>query len=134
MISLNCQICLLHRNDDGAGNYVTFANIFGEKNNRLSCCLLDREVSMFDENTSIINGAILKDDVGYDLIENYQDGCLEINISTPMDLQLSSVKSVIFYEKDDVGNRVSYLAKNFKNGISGENIPTFYIYPVFNDN
>lgn len=134
MISLNCQVCLLYRNDDGNGDYVTFSNIFGEKSGRLNCCLLDKEVSMFDENTSVISGTVLKDNISYNLLENYQDGYLEIKFTTPSDIQLESIKSIVFYEIDDENNRVSYLAKNFKNGISGESIPTFYIYPVFNDN
>lgn len=134
MISLNCQICLLYRNDDMQGDYVTYSNIFGEKTNRLHCCMMDREVSMFDENASIIDGTILADNLTYNLIENYTDNCIEISFVKPDNLQLSKVKSIIFYDVDEIGNRVSYLAKNFKNGISGESIPTFYIYPVFNDN
>ena len=134
MISVNCQVCLLHRNDDGTGDYITFSNIFGGKTARLKCCAVDKETSMFDENTSVISGTILDEDISYSITKDAQNNFIKITFTTPTDIQLSNVKSLIFYEIDNDNNRVSYLAKNFKNGISGESIPAFYIYPVFNDN
>lgn len=126
-ISFNYQISFLYQND-----FITFSNLFGNKNSELYCCLLDNEISMFNDSFSNISAFIIADNVNYELVENYNDNCLEIKISTP-NIDLSKVKSVLFYEIDDKNNKVSYLAKNFKNGIKGDSIPTFYIYPVFND-
>ena len=131
-ISFNLQIPLLHRRDDD-GEFVTFSNLFGEKTSRLYCCLTSTEVSMFDENATIIDGDIIADDVVYNITENNIKNQIEISFND-LTVDLSKVKSLIFYEIDDKKNRISYLAKNFKNGISGDSIPTFYIYPVFNDN
>lgn len=127
-LSFNYQISLLYQSD-----FVTFSNLFGNKNSELFCCLLDSEVSMFNDSFSNISSFIIADNINYELVENYVDNCLEIKFNTS-DIDLTKVKSVLFYEIDNDNNKVSYLAKNFKNGISGESIPTFYIYPVFNDN
>jgi len=132
-LSFNYQICLLHKDINKEGDFVTFSNIFGSKDSELYCCLLDREVSMFDENTTVISATVLLDNVEYDLIENSENGILEVSFETPEDVELSSIKSVVFYEIDSSGNKVSYLAKNFKNGLV-DSIPSFFIYPVFNDN
>ena len=132
-LSFNYQICLLHKNDDLNGDFVTFSNLFGQKTSELYCCLLDNEVSMFNENTNVIAANIVADNVSYDLIEDYELGHLKIQFTTPAEIDLSNVKSIVFYELDDESNKVSYLAKNFKNGISGNVIPAFYIYPVFSD-
>ena len=131
-MSFNLQVPLLHRRD-ADGEFVTFSNLFGNKTSELYCCLMSSEVSMFDENATIIDGDIIADNVAYTITENYVDNRIEISFNG-LSADLTKVKSLIFYEIDDEKNRVSYLAKNFKNGISGESIPTFYIYPVFNDN
>lgn len=131
-MSFNLQVPLLHRRDTD-GEFVTFSNLFGNKTSELYCCLMSTEVSMFDENATIIDGDIIADNVVYNITENYINNRIEISFNG-LTADLTKVKSLIFYEIDADNNRVSYLAKNFKNGISGESIPTFYIYPVFNDN
>ncbi len=130
-ISFNYQISLLYRNEDNQGDFVTFSNMFGTKDSELYCCLLSSEVSMFNENTNVISTQWLADKINYSFDE--EDGNLVVKISTPIDVDLSEVKSVVFYEIDSTGSKVSYLAKNFKNGITGDSIPNLYIYPVFND-
>lgn len=131
-LSFNYQICLLYT-DDEYGNFVTFSNLFGTKTSKLYCCLLDSEVSMFNENTSVIPAEVLADDVTYELVEDDTNNQLTIQFTTPTGVDTSKIKSIVFYEKDDEGNKVSYLAKNFKNGITGDSIPNLYIYPVYND-
>ncbi|MBQ8443783.1 MAG: hypothetical protein IJX25_00305 [Clostridia bacterium] len=129
-LSFNYQISLLHRNESLQGDFITFSNLFGEKQSELYCCLLDSEVSMFNENTSVIPSEILADKVTYYLNDNYEKQRIEIVFDLPENTDLAKVKSLIFYEIDSEGNKVSYLAKNFPNGV-GDCLPIFYIYPVF---
>lgn len=132
-LSFNYQISLLHRNDDGDGDFITFSNLFGQKTSELYCCLLDSEVSMFNENTNVISANILADQVQYSFVEDYQTKQLKIDFQVPSGVNLKNVKSLVFYEIDENLDKVSYLAKNFKNGISGDSIPAFYVYPVFSN-
>lgn len=111
---------------------ITFSNLFGRKDNKLYCILIDEEISQFNENTTAIKGNVLADKVTYELIEDKEKEQLEIRITKPSGIELSKVKAVVFYEIDNGGYKVSYLAKSFKNGIQQEEIPSLYIYPVFN--
>lgn len=130
-LSFNYQINLLHNNDDGEGDFVTFSNMFGDKDSELYCCLLDEEVSIFDENTSVISANVVVDNVVYFLEEDSNNQQIIISFDD-LDIDFSKVKSLVFYEIDSDGNKVSYLAKNFKNGLT-DSIPNLYIYPVFAD-
>ena len=65
------------------------------------------------------------------MIEDKEKEQLEIRIKTPKGIDLKNVKAVVFYEIDNEDFKVSYLAKNFKNGIQQKEIPSLYIYPVF---
>ncbi len=130
-LSFNYQICLLHRNDDEQGDFVTYSNIFGNKDSELKCCLLDEEVSMFNENVAVIPATVLADNVAYSFVEDYTKGYLKIQLTKPPNLDATKVKSIVFYEVDSQNNKVAYLAKNFKNGLV-DNLPSFFIYPVFN--
>lgn len=130
-LSFNYQISLLYKND-GERDIVTFSNLFGKKDNKLLCILLDEEVSQFNENTTVIAANVLADNVQYTLLEDSEKEQLEIRIIKPSGVDLTKVKAVVFYEIDNGGYKISYLAKNFKNGIQQENIPSLYIYPVFN--
>lgn len=129
-LSFNYQISLLHNNDDGNGDFITFSNMFGTKDSKLHCCLLDEEVSMFNENTSAISANIVADDIEYSFEDDYINQQIKITFEN-LDIDFSKVKSVVFYEIDSNNDKVSYLAKNFKNGLKN-GLPNLYIYPVFN--
>lgn len=131
-LSFNYQISLLHRNENNAGDFVTFSNLFGSKTSELHCCALDGEVSMFDENTSVIAANVIADNISYEFVEDYANNVLEIKFTTPSGIDLTKIKSIVFYEIDNEQNKVTYLAKNFTTGIQ-EALPSFYIYPVFNE-
>lgn len=136
-LSFNYQISLLYRDSNNEGNFVTFMGLFGDKKSRLRCCLIDEEVSMFNENTSVIPAFVLADNVGYTISALENNSGLQVVIDTPPNIDLTKVKAAVFYELvSELGKpdyKVSYLAKNFKNGITENNVPTLYIYPVFND-
>ena len=131
-LSFNYQISLLYRNDDNKGDFCTYSNLFGEKDNSLQCCLLNKEVSMFDENTNTIPADILLDKVNFEIVFDDEHEQIIIQFNTNSNINYAEVKSIVFYEEDSEGNRVSYIAKNFKNGLD-DKVPNLYIYPVFND-
>ena len=130
-LSFNLQVTLLHKDDDNTGDFVTFSNMFGNKTNQLKCCLLDSNVSMFNENADIIDASVLKDNLGYKFIENQEKQQIEIVFDEPAGIDVSKVKALVFYDVDKDGNKVSYLAKNFIYPVT--KLPKLFIYPVFND-
>lgn len=93
-MSFNLQVPLLHRRD-ADGEFVTFSNLFGNKTSELYCCLMSSEVSMFDENATIIDGDIIADNVTYTITENYVDNRIEISFNG-LSADLTKVKSLIF--------------------------------------
>ena len=131
-LSFNYQINLLYRDIKQEGSFVTFSNLFGRKNSELFCCLLDDEVSMFNENANVIPAIVLADKIEYSLVENDLKDQLEVRFNTPDSIDLRKVKSIVFYEIDNDNNKITYLAKNFKNGLT-DAIPNLYIYPAFTD-
>lgn len=131
-LSFNYQISLLYRNDDGQGDFCTYSNLFGNKDNDLKCCFLNKEVSMFDENTNTVAADIILDNVDFEIDVNDSKEQIVIRFNVSDNMDYAKIKSIVFYEEDADKNRVSYLAKNFKNGLTTE-IPNLYIYPVFTD-
>lgn len=85
---------------------------------------------MFNENTSAISANIVADDIEYSFEDDYINQQIKITFEN-LDIDFSKVKSVVFYEIDSNNDKVSYLAKNFKNGLKN-GLPNLYIYPVFN--
>lgn len=126
-LSFNYQISMLYNSE-----FVTFSNLFGDKDSELYCCLLDGEVSSFNENTNIIAQNILADKIAYELVEDEENMQIEIRFPLISDMDISKCKSIVFYEINKDGDRVTYLAKNFKNGLV-DKIPSLYLYPVFNE-
>jgi hypothetical protein len=88
---------------------------------------------MFNENTSVISANIVADCVNYIFEDDEENQQIKITIQQVKEIDLKNVKAVVFYEIDSNGNKVTYLAKNFTNGITEDTIPNFYIYPVFTD-
>lgn len=129
-LSFNYQINLLHRNENNGGDFVTYSNLFGEKDGRLICCALAGNVSVFDSNMNSTSENILADNLTYTLVNDDENQQIKIQITPSTDLDISKVKAIVFYDLTEDG-RVSYIAKNFTQTISA--IPTLYIYPVFND-
>ena len=131
-LSFNYQINLLHRNENNSGDFVTYSNLFGEKAGRLICCALKDNVSVFDSNMNTTSANILADNLTYSLTDDVDNNQIKIHITKPVDLDITEVKSIVFYDLTD-NERVSYIAKNFKYQLTDE-FPDFYIYPVYNDN
>ena len=69
---------------------ITFSNLFGRKDNKLYCILIDEEISQFNENTTAIKGNVLADKVTYELIEDKEKEQLEIRITKPSGIELRS--------------------------------------------
>ena len=86
---------------------------------------------MFDENTNTVAADIILDNVNFEFVFDDNEQII-IKFNTDSNINYSEVKSVVFFEEDSEGNRVSYIAKNFKSGLI-DKVPNFYIYPVFND-
>ena len=127
-ISFNYQINLTYKTND----FITFSNLFGTKIGELKCCFLNEEVSMFNENANIIPATVLADNVSYNLIEDNENNQITIEFENILNLDYSKVKSIIFYDVDENNSKISYLAKNFKNGLTKQT--KIYIYPIFNEN
>jgi|GEM_PF-1431380 len=135
-ISFNYQIKMLHNASDGGDDFVTFANLFGEKDGELQVCLLNQHASLFDQNISMYTGAILADsdpDVGTaSYIIDHEQGALRIAISAPS-VDLSQVQSIVFYQQNRDFGRWAYIVRNVGKIPNNRKLDPWWIYPTFNE-
>ena len=125
-IGFNYQINLLTQNND----FVTFPNLFGEKNSRLIMCLLNAEVSMFDENVNLSRATVVADNVTYQLI-NATLNRIELRITTPANLDLSTVRAIVIYEQDE-HSRFACIARNVASLPNNQKLQSWWLQPTFN--
>lgn len=129
-LSFDYQLNLLHKHDINGDDFITFPNIFGQKESELYCCALDKQVSLFEENVSLIPANILSDKIGYNL--NFDEENNLILIEFPdLSIDKSQIKSLVFYQEDDEGNKTAFLAKNVVNAPAEEKLQSLAIVPVF---
>ena len=126
-ISFNYQINLLHTAGvAGENDFITFANLFGQKDSPLKMCLLSETQGMFDENINLSTANIIADNVVYDLIDS--GNAIEVRITTPSGINLNGVKSIALYHED--GGRHVYIVKNVAS--LPDKLQSWWIYPVYN--
>ena len=129
-LSFNFQINLLTSvEEDDEEDFITFPNLFGEKNNQLKMCFLDKTISMFDESVSLQTN-MLKDNVSYTLTDI--DNGIKLQIVVPTDIDKSKVKSIVLYDEEN-NIKYAYLAKNVSRLSDDDKFKNWYIYPVFSD-
>ena len=133
-ISFNYQVNLLH--DD---EFVTYPNLFGEKEGgKLNIALLDKEHSAFNENQLVRGTNILATSEDSSLTYSFDNSVingLKINIalSENSGINLSQVKSIIFYEGEiNSASYAIYIVRNVGNVGVEEKLNSLYIYPVYN--
>lgn len=130
-ISFNYQINLLHEPyDNDTEDFVIFSNLFGEKNTRLRCALLNITVSMFNEAIKINASTIVSDNVKYNFTN--ADTGIKIDFETPQGASLADVKSIVLYDLDNTVT-YAYLAKNVAMLPNESKLQSWYIYPVYNN-
>lgn len=133
-LSFNYQVNLLH--DD---EFVTYPNLFGEKEGgKLNIALLDKEQSAFNENQLVRGTNILATNEDQTIVYSFDNSAvngLKINItlSNNMNIDLSKVKAIIFYEgKINSATYAIYIVRNVGNVSAAEKLNPLYIYPVYN--
>lgn len=126
-LSFNFQINLLDKDIE----FITFPNLFGDKNARLKLMLYDKPLGMFDQTVNLASGTILADEVTYQLVNDEINNQISIQISQPESVDLSKVKSLIWYDELN-GIKDIYLVTNVGNLPNNEKLKNRYIYPVFN--
>lgn len=131
-LSFNYQINLLHRPTEADKyDFLTFPNLFGQKDSSLKVCLLSEPQSLFNENINISPADVLADNVSYDFYNT--NGAIEIRFVPSATTDLSKVRAIVFYEENAKGNRNAYIVKNISPLPINGKLPSMYIYPVFND-
>lgn len=132
-ISFNYQINLLHSAKEGADDFITFPNLFGQKTADLKVCLSTQEQSLFNENVDLTSFAIIAS-VPYSFGVS-DKGSLTIEFGEPKYIDgadISQVKSIVFYHEDDVDGRVAYLVKNVGRLADDKKLRKWHIFPMFN--
>lgn len=130
-LSFNYQINLLHRPTEADKyDFLTFPNLFGQKDSSLKVCLLSEPQSLFNENINISPADVLADNVSYDFYNT--NGAIEIRFAPSAATDLSKVRAIVFYEESEKGNRNAYIVKNISPLPTNGKLPSMYIYPVFN--
>ena len=124
-LSFNYQINLLQESEE----FVTYSNLFGQKNSKLKMCLLNTEASLFDDGVDITQRSIVADNVNYSLV-NTDKEAIEIRITQPPSIDMNAVKSVVLYEQDGA-SKYPYIAKNVSKIANGQKLQSWYLYPIF---
>lgn len=126
-MSFNFQINLLDKDIE----FITFPNLFGDKNARLKLLFFSKPIGMFDQTLNLTSGEIIADNVSYSLISDEVNNQIVVQISEPQNIDLSNVESLIWYD-DNGGVRDVYLATNVATLPDNQKLKNRYIYPIFN--
>lgn len=131
-ISFNYQINILYEAGvAGENNFITYANLFGQKDSPLKMCFLSEPQSMFDENINFSTANTIADNVVYELIDG--DNAIEVSITQPIGIDLGDVKSVVLYQENETGGRHAYIVKNVAALQDADKLQSWWICPVFNN-
>ena len=142
-LSFNYQINLLHKNQQGDDDFITFPNLFGDKDNDLHCLLLADPQSQFNENINISPSVTLAEAVPFSF-NNSPNGSIQISFdSNNIDWQnngsIDRVQCICFYENlvdpatgVETGARAGYIYKNVDKLANEQKLQSWYIYPIFN--
>lgn len=131
-LSFNYQINLLHRpSEDDSEDFVTFPNLFGQKESPLKMCFLNEPQSLFNENVSMTTASMVADDVPYSLIENTVKNAIEVRITRPEGVNLNNVKAIVLYQADSLGGKYAYIVKNVHKLLNERKLQSWWIFPVF---
>lgn len=132
-LSFNYQVNLLHRPTESDGeDFITFPNLFGQKESPLKMCFLSESQSLFNENVDLSPALILADNVEYNLIDNDALNAIEVRIPTPTGVDLSEVRSIVLYQEDGDGGRYAYIVKNVDRLPNERKLQSWWIQAVFN--
>ena len=132
-ISFNYQISLTHKTSEADGDgYMTFANLFGEKESALKMCFLNAPQSMFDENINLTTAETIADNVQYTLTDEGNHS-IKLTITEPDEINLGDVKAIALYEENQAGGKYAYIIKNVATLPDEDKLQAWYIYPVYND-
>lgn len=133
-LSFNYQINLLHRPTAAdTDDFITFPNIFGQKDGSLKMCFLSEPQSLFDENINLSPAILLADNINYSLVDISDLNAIEVRIPTPSGVDPTAVKSIVLYQEDEIGGRYAYIVKNVSKLTDAGELPNWWIYPVFSD-
>jgi len=142
-LSFNYQINLLHRASDGDSDFITFPNLFGQKDSALRMCLLDSPQSMFNENIDLSGVITVADNIAFELVDNDINNAIEIRITESLTQeQITATKCIVMYQEMETydsnhnpirGERYSYVVKNVDKLSDADKLQSWYIYPVYNE-
>lgn len=124
-ISFNYQIQLLHSTE-----FITFANLFGQKDSELKMMLLPNEQGIFDERVNFANALVDDLSVPPMLIDN-GNGALEVRIPQNTGVDLSLVKSICIYQEAEGIGRHAYIVRNVGALPNNQKLQSWWLSPTF---
>ena len=129
-LSFNYQINILYDTLDNGDGFITYPNLFGDKENDLKVCLLNKEQSMFDDQ---LRGIVIADLVSYGLqISIYGDLTITFYMPTFIGgFTFDDVMSVAFYDDTPYG-KIPYIVRNVAKQQNVDKLKKWAIAPVFN--
>jgi len=136
-ISINYHINLLHKVSEEDENFITFPNLFGQKESgKLKVALLNEPQSLFNENQNITNALILADsdkgEIDYELLDG-ENNSIELKFSLNTSVDMSKVKSIVLYQGELATGKFAYIIKNVNKLSDEDKLQSWYIYPVYTD-
>jgi len=136
-LSFNYQINLVHSADRNIDDFLTFPNLFGQKDSDLRMCLLNQRQSMFNENIDLSGALIVADNVQYSL--NNLTNALELAITPPTDLgdgydietYIDFVQAIVLYQVNEYGGRYAQIVKNVDRLDNDKKLQAWYFYAKY---
>lgn len=132
-ISFNYQINFLHKASEAdVEDFITFPNLFGQKESELKMLLLSEPQSLFNENINLSGANVVADNVVYELLDDGQEA-IELRITQPDGIDLSQVQAIALYQENQQGSRYAYIVKNVSKLADVDKLQSWWIYPEFID-
>ena len=136
-LSFNYQVNLLHKASESGEDFITFPNIFGEKEQDLKVCLLNYTQSLFDESVEMSATVVIADEIPFTISYDQAEQQMEIafdgsNIAFKEGTSIDDVKCIVFYEQTQMYGKIAYIAKNVDKLETQDKLQSWYISPAYN--
>ncbi len=130
-LSFNYQINLLHRpTEDDTEDFITFPNLFGQKDGPLKLFFMREPQSLFNGNIKLTLNSTLAIEEWNTPIEHDDINAIEIKITAPKNVAVKDIQSIALCSVDKDNRVTAYIVKNVQGYSDDEKLKSWWIYPV----
>jgi hypothetical protein len=128
-LSFNYQINMLYEPE-----FITFQNLFGQKESTLKFCLINRTVGQFDESLRLDDSVVIAT-VSHSFVDLGSGGIngIQINFAAPafvFGATMDDAQAIVLYDEDNA-RKYPVLARNINNVENADKMNAWYLNPTF---